>query len=183
MHPLLSHCCKLRRSSASRAGSKLLQHGRRSLHHIHSALAPGWTNEAAWRTPEFQESLNREEESYRDPRVRGVYALAPGADPNFIPASLADIERPARIVVGETDDQAGLSVNAGPISRAIPDAELWVIPKAGHYVFLANCGALGKLLVPLLCRDTATVNRSEIHTRVANDAAQQFKGVLDTPFR
>ena len=68
-------------------------------------------------------------------------------------------------------------------SGAIPDAELWVIPEAGHYVFLADCGSLGKLVIPLLCRDAKAVNRSEIHTRVAEDAARYFEGVFGTAFR
>jgi len=134
--------------------------------------------ETAWRTREFQESLGREGESFQDARVQAVYSMAPGAGPNLVPESLATIERPVRIVVGETDDQAGSKVNAGPISQRIPDAELWVIPAAGHYVFLAECGALGKVALPSLCRDASGVNRSELHAKVVEDAARYFDGVF-----
>lgn len=128
--------------------------------------------------PDAKASLSEADRSFRDDRVDAAYAMAPVLGPALAPESLAEIAIPVRIVVGESDDQAIPAITARPIATAIPDAELKLIPGAGHYVFLAECGIRGQLLVRDLCTDAGGIDRGEIHDWVAADAVTFFDRTL-----
>lgn len=124
--------------------------------------------------PDVRVSLREAGRSFRDDRIGAAYAMAPVLGPALTRESLADVSIPVRIVVGEADDQAMPAVTARPVSSKIPDAELVVLPQAGHYVFLAECGIRGRLLVRTLCADVSGVDRGEVHDRVSADAVAFF---------
>lgn len=128
-------------------------------------------------------SLSRSEKSYRDTRVRAVYAIAPVLGPVLNRQSLADIAIPVRIVVGTMDDQAPPKANAEPIASFVPRAELQLLPDAMHYTFLARCSIKGQLFAPSLCSDPAGTDRENVHKRVGADALEYFNRILSQNIR
>jgi predicted dienelactone hydrolase len=88
--------------------------------------------------PDFRQRYSEANNSYRDERVRVVFAMAPGRAPVFTPESLGKISIPVAIVTGSADDIASPTSGAEALAKAIPRATLKLFPEAGHYViFLA----------------------------------------------
>ncbi len=123
---------------------------------------------------EVQRSMARAGVSYRDPRIRAVYAMAPVLGPAYVPASLDSIGIPVRIVVGDRDDQAVPEVTARPVSARIDGATLDILPGVSHYAFLAECSLQGRLFLRQLCADASGVDRGAHHDNVAADALDFF---------
>lgn len=116
--------------------------------------------------------------SYRDERVRAVYAMAPVMGPALDPQSLATVAIPARIVVGDSDDQAPADLTARPVTKGVPGASLRTLASVGHDAFLAPCALRGRLLASDLCTDAGGVDREAVHAEVARDAAEFFDHAL-----
>jgi predicted dienelactone hydrolase len=128
-------------------------------------------------TLQVNESISRSNDSYRDPRIKGVFAIAPVLAHGFTQSRLTDLTIPVRIVVGEKDTLAPMETNALHYAQIIPQAELNVLHgDVGHYEFMASCTAYGRKTEPL-CKDAAGVNRVRIHREVANMAYEFFEGV------
>lgn len=123
-------------------------------------------------------AVGRSYESYRDDRVRAAYAIAPVLGPALDAQSLGDISIPVRIVVGDKDDQALPEANALPMEKAIPKAELQLLPGVAHYTFLATCNLKGRFFVRQLCKDPRGVDRHEVHQRIGADALAYFNRTL-----
>ncbi len=118
------------------------------------------------------------EASFRDARVRAVYALAPALAPALDPASLAGIEVPVRLVVGSADDQVLADPDVGALAHQVPGASLEVLDGVHHYAFLAPCSLRGRLVLRALCRDPRGIARIEVHRWAARDLAR-FLGALE----
>ena len=116
--------------------------------------------------------------SYRDPRVKAVFAIAPALAQAMIPSSLRQITIPVSIVVGTADPIAVGSLNGAVLAKAIPGATFAWIPNAGHYTFLDTCTAAGKAALKLFCGDRPGLDRAAVHAEVANRALAFFDGVL-----
>jgi predicted dienelactone hydrolase len=126
------------------------------------------------RDPRFVASMARSGASYRDPRIKAVFAIAPAMGGAFTSAGLAGITVPVSIVVGSADSIAPSAGNARLFADRIPGALLQIIPDVGHYMFLSECTVNGVADIPLLCRDPAGVGRDRIHMQVADSAAAFF---------
>jgi predicted dienelactone hydrolase len=115
---------------------------------------------------EFQESLRHADDSYRDPRVRAVFAMAPALGPAFTAASLEKISIPVEIVAGAADENVPVDSSAKYFAAHIPGAKLTLFPGAvGHYVFLPTCTEQGRESLALLCTDRPGVDRDAIHAK------------------
>lgn len=124
--------------------------------------------------PAFQAALRHAGDSYRDPRVRAVFALAPALGPAFTPASLEKIAIPVEIVAGASDQNVPLASSARYFAAHIPGAKLVILPGGvAHYNFLDSCTNAGRKSLPLLCTDAPDVNRDAVHAR-ANELALSF---------
>jgi predicted dienelactone hydrolase len=111
------------------------------------------------RDDRVKEAVSHSHESFRDPRIRAAFAIAPVLGPVMTEASLAEVKVPVRIIVGSKDDQAFPDVNA-------------------HYTFLARCNLLGRVVARSLCTDPAGIDREEVHRRVGADALKFFDRTL-----
>jgi predicted dienelactone hydrolase len=128
---------------------------------------------------EFQAALRHAGDSYRDPRVRAVFAMAPALGPAFHPASLAKINIPVKIVAGEADTNVPIASSAKYFAANIPTAKLTIFPgNVAHYVFLDSCADAGRKAHPLLCTDGAGVDRDTIHASTAALAVEFFGTAL-----
>jgi predicted dienelactone hydrolase len=128
---------------------------------------------------QFAAAFGRGSESYRDPRVRAVFAIAPALGPAFSPAALARISIPVEIVAGAADPIAPPADNAEYFARHIRGAKLFILPGGvAHYTFLDMCAPGGKRGLPTYCDDPPGVDRNSVHARVAAMAARFFRGDL-----
>lgn len=132
-------------------------------------------------TPAVAASLARANASYRDVRIRAVYAMAPALTTAFDAGRLAEIGVPVRIVAGSLDAQVPAQTQLGPLAARIPDAQLHLFDGAGHYAFLAPCGLRGRALLAALCRDPAGIDRRVLHGEVGRDALGFFRAHLGAP--
>jgi predicted dienelactone hydrolase len=124
--------------------------------------------------PAFAEALRGDSASYRDPRIRAAFAIAPAIGPAVTPTSLAAITIPVAIVAGAADSIAPVEANAKYYASQIPHAELTIIPGVDHYTFLDECTASGRNVVAALCTDPPDVDRRQVHDATATLAATFF---------
>ena len=122
----------------------------------------------------FRAALANDSRSYRDKRVRAVFAMAPALGPALLPDSLERIDIPVAIVAGAADAIVPVGSSARSYAAHIPHAELTIFPgDVGHYVFLADCTEGGRAALPALCIDAPSVDRDAIHAKTA-DLAEAF---------
>jgi predicted dienelactone hydrolase len=113
----------------------------------------------------FRASWERQSVSNLDQRIRTAVALAPAPTVRaFTPDSLAAINAPITIMVGEADQEAP----AGPcsiwLSERLPNSQLHFLGRnVGHYSLLSLGTEEGRRLEPEICIDAPGVDRSAIH--------------------
>ncbi len=127
------------------------------------------------------ESLALSGESYRDPRIRAVFAIAPALGFTLTPDSLRAMRLPVALIVGSADPIAPAPQNADLLHAAIRGAKETLLPGVAHYTFLDACTAAGKQGIPQYCTDPAGVDRSAIHATVSTSAVQFFNRTLRVP--
>ena len=142
------------------------------------AFQQGWRNNQA--VPQYQrDELPLDPEpalSVHDPRIKAVFAMAPGIIKAFgmDEAGLAELKVPAYIVVGARDTQTPPADNAAFAAKYIPNAELSIIPgNVDHEIFVNECDDEGRDEFPEACIDAPGVDRHAIHQSVG-DAALGF---------
>jgi predicted dienelactone hydrolase len=132
----------------------------------------------AKKDPDFAASLARSNASYRDTRIRAVFAIAPALGPAFDATSVAAIRVPVAIVAGSADSIVPPASSARWLADNIPKAHLTLIPGADHYVFLAECSAAAKKTLPQFCADTRGINRVAVHNKTIKLALDFFADTL-----
>jgi predicted dienelactone hydrolase len=132
--------------------------------------------------PDVQQSLQHAGDSYRDPRIRAVFAIAPAVAHAFTPESLQKITIPVAIVAGAADHLAPPADNAQFFATNIRSAKLTILPgDVGHYTFLDVGTETGKKQLPQLFVDNPGVDREAVHNRVGGMAAEFFEKELVSP--
>ncbi len=99
------------------------------------------------------ESLARSADSFRDPRIGAVFAIAPALGIAFTQESLRSMRVPVEIVVGSADPIAPAAENADRVHREVRGSRETVLPGVGHYTFLDVCTAAGTKEMSLFCTD------------------------------
>jgi len=124
---------------------------------------------------DYRDSLDHAGDSYRDPRIRAVFAMAPALGPAFPLAGLAKISIPVEIVAGASDSNVPIESSAKYFAAHIPRAKLTIFPGGvGHYDFLDACTDQGRRIQPLLCDDAPGVDRDAVHERTIAMAIRFF---------
>ena len=125
--------------------------------------------------PEVQRVLQRAGDSYRDPRIRAVFAIAPAVAFAFTPDSLRKITIPVEIVAGASDNIAPPVDNAQVFAANIKGAKLTILPGGvAHSTFLDVGTDTGKKQLPQLFVDNSGVDREAVHIQVGQMAAEFF---------
>jgi predicted dienelactone hydrolase len=124
--------------------------------------------------PDFRQRYSLAGQSYRDERVRAVFAMAPGPMPAFTPESLGAISIPVAIVAGSADEIAPAASGAEALGKLIPHASLKLFPHAGHFVFFDTCTTVGRLVVRTPCRDPDGTDRDAVHAETIGLALDFF---------
>jgi predicted dienelactone hydrolase len=129
--------------------------------------------------PAFAAALAGAGQSYRDPRIRAVFAIAPAIGPAVTARSLAAIEIPVAIVAGAGDSIVPVAANARYYANIIPRVALTVLPgDVDHYTFVDVCTDFGRISIPQLCVDRGAANREAVHAETIDIAAKFFNGHL-----
>ena len=116
-----------------------------------------------------------------DRSIRGViaaFAIAPAFVQALDPASLAAIGAPVAIVLGQADAVAQPNSNGGAAARAIPRAQLTVLPGVSHYDFIAACSPEGRATLTI-CQ--SALPRGPTHVRTLEAALAFFRRTLGAP--
>lgn len=128
--------------------------------------------------PAYAEALRRDGSSYRDARIRAIFAMAPALGPAVTPESLGAIAVPAAVVAGEQDSIVPVGANARYYAAQIPRAQLTIFPGGvDHYTFLDVCTDAGRSTLPALCVDRPGVDREAVHNATIELAAKFFAGL------
>ncbi len=120
------------------------------------------------------ESLARSEESYRDPRIKAVFALAPALGFTLTQESLRALRLSVGLVAGAADTVAPAATSADFLRANVRGARESTLPGVGHYDFLDTCTAAGKTLAPQYCTDPPGVDRNAVHAQAAALGIQFF---------
>ena len=99
-----------------------------------------------------------------DQRVKAVVVAAPAVSYLFGPGSLKEVRMPMQLWRAGDDEQAPDEWNTALIRKELPATpEEHVVPRAGHYVFLAPCSDSLAKQVPQICSDAAGFDRKAFH--------------------
>jgi len=123
-------------------------------------------------------SLARAGESYRDKRVKAVFAIAPALGEAFDAASFADIEIPVWLIGGTSDDTVPVETNIKRIAGLMPKAGITLLPGASHYTFLDVCAPAMAERATILCKDNPGIDREAIHAQTIEQAIAFFTKTL-----
>jgi predicted dienelactone hydrolase len=130
---------------------------------------------AARSDPCLAAALQASDRSYREPRIRAVFAIAPALGPAFTPESLKAIAIPVAIVAGAGDSIVPVDGNAKYFAATIHNAALTIFPGGvGHYVFIDVCTDAGRQRP--FCSDAPGVDRAAVHRETAALAVKFFAG-------
>jgi predicted dienelactone hydrolase len=124
--------------------------------------------------PDFRQRYSAAGNSYRDARVRAVFAMAPGLGPVFTPESLNKVSIPVAIVSGSADEITPPTSGAEALAKAIPHATLKLFPHAGHFVFFATCTTVGRVFIRAGCDDPDGTDRDAVHAETIRLAVDFF---------
>jgi len=125
--------------------------------------------------PDVKQALQHSGDSYRDLRVRAVFAIAPAVAQAFTPESLRAIAIPVEIVAGAADPIAPPADNAQFFASNIKTAKLTILPGGvSHYTFLDVGTDAGKKQLPQFFVDNPGVDRESVHQQVSQMAADFF---------
>jgi predicted dienelactone hydrolase len=127
---------------------------------------------------DFRQRYARAGNSYRDQRIRAVFAMAPGPGPILTPESLGQIAIPVAIVSGEADEIVPPAAAAETFAKAIPHATLKLFPHAGHFIFVDDCTMAGRIFFAAVCRDPDGADREAVHAETVALALDFFSANL-----
>lgn len=130
-------------------------------------------NLALHASPATTASLARSGNSYRDPRIKAVFAIAPALGEAFDADSFADVHIPVALLAGDADTTVPLKTNIQRIASFLPGAAPVLLSGAGHYTFLDVCSPdAGD--AQLFCKDGPHVDRAAIHAQALTQVEAFF---------
>lgn len=125
-----------------------------------------------------QASLARSDASYRDERIKAVFAIAPALGPAFDAASFADVRVPVTLLAGSADTTVPVATNVRRIAGFLPKARFALLEGAGHYTFLDVCTPAAADALPAFCNDGPGVKRESVHADAIERADAFFADTL-----
>lgn len=133
---------------------------------------------AAAISDEDRASIAKAGASYRDSRVKAVFAIAPALGEAFAADAFAGVAVPVSLVAGNADVTVPPATNIHRIAGMLRGADVEMIDGASHYTFLDTCVPDAVDRLPLICKDGPGVDRDAVHARTAARAVAFFDRTL-----
>lgn len=134
--------------------------------------------ERALASPELAGEAAHAGDDHSIPGVRAVFAIAPASVQALSPEGLARLRVPVAIILGDADRLMPPATNGLVAAKAIPRAELRVLPGVGHYDFVSTCTPAGVASEPIC---TAKVPQDPTHQAAIDMALAFFGRTLGKP--
>jgi predicted dienelactone hydrolase len=131
--------------------------------------------EALFAQPAGAAELTHAKDDLSVPGVKAVFVMAPAIVQSLDPQSLKTMPAPVAILLGDADKVAPPETNGEVAAALIPGAKLTVLPRVGHYDFLAECTSAGDAVVPVCPTD---VPRAATHKAAIDGALALFGATL-----
>ncbi|MBO9710830.1 MAG: dienelactone hydrolase [Caulobacter sp.] len=118
-----------------------------------------------------------------DARIRAVVSAAPALGYAFKPQTLAGIAVPVQLWRAADDEILPDPFHATTVRAALPAAttEFHVVPKAGHFDFLAPCDDFTRKNVPAICKSAPDFDRAAFHRDFDKAVVDFFQRTLQRP--
>lgn len=126
-------------------------------------------------------SMKRSGASYRDLRIKAVFAMAPAIGKALDQQSLTRIEIPVRLIAGTADTTAPPTTNVLHIAQFLPRARVRMIDGATHYTFLDTCVPAAMTIHATICKEAPGVDRDAVHAIAIGEAFDFFDSSLAVP--
>jgi predicted dienelactone hydrolase len=128
--------------------------------------------------PDLAAEAAHARDDHRIAGVRAAFAIAPAIVQALPPEDLTKISVPVAIILGGADPVAPPATNGLVAAKAIPNAEVEVLPGVGHYDFLSTCTPAGVAVVPI-CADK--LPQDPTHQAAIDMALAFFAKTLGAP--
>ncbi|MDB5423744.1 MAG: hypothetical protein JWQ29_1160, partial [Phenylobacterium sp.] len=129
-------------------------------------------------SPELAGEAAHAGDDHSIPGVRAVFAIAPASIQALRPDDLARMKIPVAIILGGADRLMPPATNGLVAAKAIPRAELKVLPGVGHYDFVSTCTPAGMAHEPICA---AKVPQDPTHQAAIDMALAFFGKTLGKP--
>lgn len=129
-------------------------------------------------SPATRASLARSGNSFRDPRIRAAFVMAPALGQAFRPQGLAHLTIPLAIIAGDADTAVPIASNASWFAAHIAQAQYELVQGAGHYTFINVCLPTAMPRLAQVCRDAQGVDRQAVHRHAITKALRFFGKAL-----
>ena len=114
-----------------------------------------------------------------DDRIKAAVIAAPSLGPTFTQAGLADVHVPIQLWRGADDPILRNPYFAQAIYDALPTKpEYHVVPKAGHFSFIAPCPSELAPVAPEVCKDEPGFDRTDFHKEFDRAVVSYFRSYL-----
>jgi predicted dienelactone hydrolase len=114
-----------------------------------------------------------------DPRIKSAVVAAPAIGFTFSPDGLKNVSIPVSLWRAEDDTVLPHPWYAEAVRQALPrPPEYHVVPKAGHYDFLAPCSAALAALAPVICTSAVGFDRAAFHATFDAAVVEFFRRTL-----
>lgn len=114
-----------------------------------------------------------------DPRIKAAVVAAPAVGYAFTAEGLSQVKTPIQLWRGDSDEILPHPRHAQNVYDNLPiKPEYHVIPKAGHFVFIAPCPPALASAVPMICRDQEGFDRAAFHVEFNASVVAFFEASL-----
>lgn len=114
-----------------------------------------------------------------DPRIKAAVVAAPALGFTFSPDGLKSVQVPVQLWRAEDDVILPHPRFAEAVRLALPVApDYHVVPKAGHFDFLAPCSSALASMVPAICASAAGFDRAAFHASFDAEVLSFFNRTL-----
>jgi predicted dienelactone hydrolase len=121
-------------------------------------------------------------EWHHDPRIRAAAIAAPALGHSFTKDGLAAVTEPIQLWRAENDNIAPNKGNSDVIKAALPEPpDDHLVPKAGHFDFLAPCSEALAKIAPAICESGPGFDRVAFHRQFNQTLVEFFKARLASP--
>ncbi|MEL6866155.1 MAG: dienelactone hydrolase [Bacteroidota bacterium] len=128
-------------------------------------------------TPEIIKDGNERFNKLKDGRITTFVAMAPALGQGFNrTAQFANIQSPLLLIGAQNDRRTPVVNNAQHYKKLIPSATYIELEgKVGHYIFMNEAKGGLKRSAPIIFKDDPSVNRKEVHQKVARKVLRFFE--------